>query len=274
MADPTQIHQVLMNLCTNAAHAMRNSNGELFIGLTEERIDRSSVGQWESIQAGRFIKLTVRDTGEGIDEGTIKRIFEPFFTTKPPGEGTGLGLSVVHGIIKNHHGAIRVNSKVGAGTTFEVILPLLQTEAAEGSSSLAPSFPRGKGEQILVVDDEPDIAHIVNSILKHLGYNPRTETSSLAALEQFRNHPDFFSLLITDQTMPALTGLDLSREILKLRPGFPVIICTGFSERISEADIRAYGISQYLFKPITFATLAESVAKALAKDSLNPANPG
>jgi two-component system cell cycle sensor histidine kinase/response regulator CckA len=269
MADPTQIHQVLMNLCTNAAHAMGNFNGELFVSLTEEIVDHASTSNWEGIEPGYYSKITVRDTGKGMEGEIRKRVFEPFFTTKPPGQGTGLGLSVVHGIVKNHHGAIRVNSKVDVGTTFEVVFPLLQMELTAGGSPQALALPRGNGEQILIVDDEADIAHIVASILKRLGYNPRTETSSLAALAEFRNRPDSFRLLITDQTMPDLTGLELSLEFLKIRPGFPIIICTGFSERISESNIRAHGITKYLLKPITFASLAESVAQALANSPLN-----
>lgn len=264
MADPTQIHQVLMNLCTNAAYAMRERGGQLYIGLTEEKIGQDLAFQWGEINQGNYVKLTVRDSGEGMSQEVAGRIFEPFYTTKPKEQGTGLGLSVVHGIVKNHLGAIRISSVVGVGTTAEVILPMLEMGQLEEPSAGTHPLARGNGEHVLIVDDELDIAKVLKESLKQLGYRPLALSSGLAALKLFRERPGYFQLILTDQTMPDMTGLELGWEIRKIRQDIPILLCSGYSDRISEAKLEECGIRELLLKPIRIGTLAASLAGALA----------
>jgi PAS domain S-box-containing protein len=265
LADFTQIHQVVMNLCTNAAHAMREKGGVLTVGLRSVRMEPEvGVLSDPGLKPGKYLELTVSDTGHGIEEGVMPRIFEPYFTTKKPGEGTGMGLAMVHGIVKGHGGAIKVESSVGKGTVFHVYLPV--TEEAEKSLGIESSLPtpQGKG-MILFVDDEAPLAEVGTLMLSNLGYEVVTRTSSPEALEVFRATPDQFDMVITDTTMPKMTGLDLAGEIMKLRPAIPVILCTGYSDLVDTEKAGTIGIRELLMKPLASRQLAEAVKRAMGE---------
>ncbi|MCP4717165.1 MAG: response regulator [Deltaproteobacteria bacterium] len=264
MSDPTQIHQVMMNLCTNAKHAMTANGGVLNISLTEEDHAASETSFHADLRPGKYLKLAVSDNGCGMDPAVMEKIFNPFFTTKEQGQGTGLGLSAVHGIVKRCGGNITVESEPGKGTAFFVYLPL-----AENKSPLPETLPTGQitggTEHVLLVDDEQMNISFTRKILEQLGYRVTARTSSIEALEAFRNMPDKFDLIITDQTMPNLTGADMAKEMLLIRPPIPIILCTGFSELISESQALSMGISEYVTKPIVRAQLAMTIRKALDK---------
>ncbi|MCX5853722.1 MAG: PAS domain S-box protein [Deltaproteobacteria bacterium] len=261
LADPTQIHQVLVNLCTNAAHAMREKGGILSIGLDREDVDSSGRRHPFGLEGGEYARLTVVDTGCGMDGFIVEKIFDPFFTTKGPGEGTGLGLSVVYGIVKNYGGVIDVSSEPGKGTTFRVYLPLIETnERVEEKVSAAVP---GGDERIMFVDDDPALVEVGRMMLTSLGYQVTSRTSSVDALEAFRVRPFDFDLVITDMTMPNMTGIDLAREVLKIRPDIPIILCTGFSEIISEEKAKGVGIRRFVMKPIFKMELAEVIREVL-----------
>ena len=262
LADPTQIHQVLVNLCTNSAHAMGERGGVLKIRLERISLDERSAASHAELNPGAYSKLTVSDTGEGMDKDTVERIFEPFFTTKETGQGTGMGLAVVHGILKAHGGAITVNSEAGKGSTFQVYLPILEIEAEKEDSEETESVPLGT-EHILFVDDEKTLADIGKQMLERLGYQVIARTSSLEALEVFRTKADSFHLVITDQTMPNMTGVDLTKEILRIRPDIPIIICTGFSAQISEKKAGDLGVRRVLMKPLVAREVAEAIREVL-----------
>lgn len=263
LADPTQIHQVLMNLCTNAAHAMRDNGGVLDVSLTEESLQPETIPPHMGLAPGSCVKLVVRDTGHGIASAFLDRIFEPFFTTKEPGAGTGLGLAVVHGIVENHGGVINVESQPGKGACFEVILPALENTPLQEPLNVE-SIPRGR-ERILVVDDEPALAASLKEMLDRLGYSVESRTDSREALEFFRSRliEAPFDLVITDMTMPRLTGEDLAVELLRTRPGMPILICTGFSEKMDAERAKAMGIRGFFMKPALMGTLARMVRDAL-----------
>jgi len=261
LADPTQIHQVLMNLCTNALYAMRNQVGVLEVRLEEKEI--AAAGSDQERQIAPYLQLVVRDTGEGIDPAVKDRIFDPFFTTKKAGEGTGLGLSVVYGIVRDCGGEIHVESEPGRGTTFMVLLPLI---AADGRrDELSPvALPRGRG-RILFVDDEAPIATLGQEMLASLGYEVAVRFSSHDALAAFQTQPERFDLVITDMTMPNMTGAVLTRELLKIRPDLPVILTTGFSEMINAEEAKQLGIRAFLMKPVSLADLAQAVQRVMAE---------
>ncbi len=261
MADPTQIHQVLMNLCTNAAHAMEAKGGILEVSLTDADFEAEPLFRHHGLKPGPYLKLTVSDTGHGMDPATLERIFEPYFTTKAPGEGTGLGLAVVHGIVESHGGKIFVESTPGEGSRFHVILPSIQA-APSAAPEACESIPGGT-ERILFVDDEPALVKMWQTMLDRLGYQVTAFTSSLEALEAFRAEHDRFDLIVTDQTMPHLTGLDLAGECLRIRSGIPVILCTGYSKQVSPETARASGIRELLMKPLVPAQLAQAIRRAL-----------
>jgi signal transduction histidine kinase/ActR/RegA family two-component response regulator len=264
MADPTQIHQVVMNLCTNAAHAMQSTGGRLTLKLWE-RTAAEAFGE-AAPPAGRprWLQLQVRDTGHGMDAAVRARIFEPYFTTKEKGKGTGMGLSVVHGIVEGCGGQIRVQSAPGAGTVVDVLLPVV--DSRPGSEEVGPDRPpTGQGERILLVDDEPQVARVTEMMLQSLGYTVRAFTDSRAALAAFRAAPETVDLLLTDMTMPELTGMELTREAQSLRADLPVILCTGFNEQISEERALAAGIRRFLYKPLRRRELALAVGEVLAK---------
>ena len=261
LADPTQMQQVLMNLCTNAAHAMEGSAGELKIELENATITEADSRVTADVEPGSYVKMSVSDTGHGMEAWVRERIFDPYFTTKGPGKGTGLGLSVVHGIVKSHGGMIQVYSEPGAGTTFRVYFP--RTDGLERDEARIPEpLPRGT-EKVLMVDDEPELADLGKRMLEHLGYRVDVRTSPLEALELFRADPERFDAIITDMTMPHLTGLNLAREILAIRPTLPIILCTGFSEQADEAKSHSAGVRSFLFKPLVISELANALRKAL-----------
>ncbi len=261
LADPTQIHQVMVNLCTNAAHSMRHKGGVLGIGLDHREVTAWNKDLYPDLRPGPYVELTISDTGTGIEQAIIHRIFDPFFTTKDTGEGTGLGLSVVYGIVKEHGGTITVQSEPGAGSMFRVCLPATEPEGKLKADS-SEAIP-GDGERILFVDDEEIISEIGKEILEELSYRVISTTSSTKALEIFRAHPHRFELIITDMTMPGMTGLDLAREILGIQPDIPMILCTGFNEFIHEEDVRELGIKALLLKPFSVKDFAAVIRRVL-----------
>ncbi|MEA2040366.1 MAG: ATP-binding protein, partial [Thermodesulfobacteriota bacterium] len=261
-ADPTQMQQVIMNLCTNAGHAMQEEGGVLAVGLANVELDDIAAAQYLDMSPGRYLRLTVSDTGYGMTPDVNDRIFEPYFTTKEKGVGTGLGLSVVKGIVDSHGGTITVYSEPGKGSTFHVYLPLIQEEVIMPEMDEQAPVPTGN-ERIIFVDDEKALVDSGKQTLEQLGYKVTTMTSSIEALELFRNNPDKFDLVITDMTMPRMTGDKLAGELMKIRTDIPVIICTGFSKRISEEKAREMGIKGLAMKPLVMRDLAEAVRKAL-----------
>lgn len=263
LADPTQIHQVLMNLCTNAAHAMREKGGVLEVGLTDVSFGPESVPAHSDVQPGHYVQLLVKDTGLGIAPAALERIFDPFFTTKEMGVGTGLGLSVVHGIVKSHGGAVTVESRPGEGATFRVLLPAMGTTLGPEAAATAPP-PPGR-ERILIVDDEPELAMVAKQMLEFLGYEVEFCTNGIEALETFRRHLEEnpFHLVVTDMTMPRLTGEDLARELLSLQPNLPIVLCTGFSERMDVRRAKKLGIRGFLMKPVVASELAGMIREML-----------
>jgi PAS domain S-box-containing protein len=258
MSDPTQMHQLVMNLCTNAAHAMDKHGGVLTVRLEKVDIADPEAG----LPAGPYLKLMVCDTGQGIDPDNLRRIFEPYFTTKELGRGTGLGLSVVHGIVKSHQGAITCRSAPGEGTVFEVFLPEIELAKEMPITRGEEPLPAGT-EKILVADDEPALVELMRTILGKLGYQVTATTSSVDAYELFRSNPAGFDLIISDMTMPEMTGDTLALKIMEIRPGMPFILCTGYSEHISEAQARDLGIREFVMKPLERKELARKVREAL-----------
>lgn len=261
LADPTQIHQVLMNLCTNAGHAMRQKGGTLEVSLSDINFRPEDIADLPELMPGAYLKLTVKDTGHGIDPVTLGRVFEPYFTTKEQGEGTGLGLAMVHGIVKHYRGAITVHSELGKGATFDVFLPKIESEADDDLDDI-PAIPRGD-ESILLVDDEEGLLKVTSKMLENLGYKVTSRTSSIEALEAFRARPDKFDLVMTDQTMPHMTGAEFTKEILIIRPDMPIILCTGFSEILTPEKAKALGVKKFVMKPLVLNQIAETIRQVL-----------
>jgi PAS domain S-box-containing protein len=264
VADPTQIHQVLMNICSNSSYAMREKGGILDVSLTPVEVDAEMVSRHLDLKPGPYLRLTVTDTGEGMDKEIMERIFDPFFTTKKPGEGTGMGLAVVHGIVKNHGGAITVYSEVGKGSTFNVFLPVIK-EKLETEITPSETITMGR-ERILLIDDEEIQIRSVQPMLERLGYKVIGKTDALEALGVFKEQPDGFDLVITDQTMPNLTGRQLAEELLRIRPDIPIILCTGFSEVIHEEEAKAMGIREFIMKPFSMNEMAGIIRKSLGRN--------
>jgi CheY-like chemotaxis protein len=263
MADATQLHQVIMNLVTNAFHAMEDKGGQLSLRLETVTL---GIGEFNdfSTSPGLYQRLIIEDSGHGMDQATLAKIFDPYFTTKPRGKGTGLGLAVVVGILRNYGGEIRVESEVGKGTIFTLHLPVIELAAEQAPVlyDLNEPMPRGT-EHILLVDDEKSIAGVTTSMLERLGYKVTVRISSYDALEAFRNLADQIDLLIADLTMPQMSGLQLYREIKKIRPNIKVIICTGFSEQLDSRKSKAIGIEGFLYKPVVMGELARCVRSVL-----------
>ena len=261
LADPTQIHQVLINLCSNAAYAMRKDGGILTVRLSEAEVGPGVTAKYLDLKPGPYLELTVRDMGVGMTPDVRRKAFDPFFTTKAPGEGSGIGLSVVHGIVKDLGGAIDLESELGKGSTFTIFLPRLRGgEAAEAKASGPP--PRGTG-RILFVDDEEINLKSVPPILEHLGYEVVGLTDAKEALKLFRERPEAFDAVITDQMMPSMTGEILAAEMRRTRPDLPIILCTGFSETIDEERAKALGIGVFLMKPFSMKEIAEAIRDVL-----------
>jgi len=263
LGDPTQMQQVLMNLCTNATHAMREKGGFLDIELSDFTVLESNDNSPHGITPGLYMKLTVRDTGDGIPPGIMEKIFDPFFTTKKPGEGTGLGLSVVHGIVKQSNGYITVESGQDRGTAFTVYLPVISRKLKTGGIS-DEEIPTGS-ERILFVDDEEALAEMGKELLAELGYEVTSRMNCREALALFRLDPSRFDLVITDQTMPGMTGVDLAKEVLAIRADMPIIMCTGFSELVDARKAEAIGIRAFAMKPLTKREIAITIRKVLDK---------
>jgi PAS domain S-box-containing protein len=261
MADPTQVHQVLLNLGTNAWHAMKETHGRLAFAVEDTQLQAGAALQL-GLQPGPYVRISVSDSGRGMDQATLARIFEPYFTTKPLGEGTGLGLAVVHGIMRSHDGAVSARSQPGEGTTFDLYFPAL-AGAVSAAAAPSPGIVRGHGERILFVDDEESIVAVGQYMLAQLGYSVEATTCPGNALEVLRARPHEFDLVITDLAMPAMTGIELARQISKLCPELPVILTTGFPGPLTLAELRTKGISDLLHKPPTVETLGAAIRKAL-----------
>lgn len=264
MADPTQMHQVIMNLCTNAGHAMKDTCGEMIIKTRDIAFDDDVLKSQKELSPGRYVMLIITDNGRGIEPEIIEKIFDPFFSTKNKSDGTGMGLSMVHGIIKTCKGSIQVDSIKGQGSIFKVFLPAFD-QSEKPIPFVEPSIVGGT-ERILFVDDELSQAEIAVEILEYLGYQAVSTTDSVDALEKFKQQPDKFDLVITDLTMPKMTGKDLTQALIKIRPDIPVILSSGYTESISQEKAKQMGFREYLMKPIVIKDLARSIRRVLDKE--------
>ncbi|HMA52947.1 MAG TPA: response regulator, partial [Acidobacteriota bacterium] len=244
-----------------AAYAMREAGGVLTVALDAVDIDAGAAARVPGLKPGPYVRLTVEDTGAGIPADMLPRIFDPFFTTKGQAEGTGMGLAVVHGIVTGSGGAIAVESEVGKGSVFKVYFPRVRTEPAPAEDQSGP-LPGGH-ERVLVIDDEPSQAESLHDMLKRLGYGVTFETDSVRALELLRGHPADFDIVVTDQSMPHLVGTRLAEEAMSLRPDLPVILCTGFSDCVSERTAAGLGIREVVMKPFTMREIAMAIRRAL-----------
>ena len=259
IADPSEIHQILMNLCANANQAMAGQNGTLTISLEHLEVDSFFAKSQPGLQPGPHLVLGVSDTGRGMTREVQTKIFDPFFSTNRQGEGAGLGLSVLHGIVSDMGGAISVMSEVGHGSNFQIFLPLAPKEdVLEGGKN--PTLTRGNGQHILVIDDEPEILEMLTILLENLDYQAITYTNPQEALKHFSEDPGAYDLVLTDQTMPIMNGMELSRAVLNIRPDIPVILCTGFSQNVGPEDALQTGIRVYLTKPVLQAQLSATLA--------------
>ncbi|MBU0992364.1 MAG: response regulator [Proteobacteria bacterium] len=263
LADSTQIHQIVINLCTNAAHAMREKGGILEVSLENEDVSKQILQKLTGLLPGPYLKLTVSDTGTGIEESVQERIFEPYYTTKEKGVGTGLGLAAVHGIIQNYGGKIDVQSQLGKGTSIQVYLPRTDLEEVK-PKSINKQLIKGDAK-ILLIDDEDALVNMGKHMLERLGYRVTIKTRSAEAFELFQSSPDQFDLVITDQTMPHMTGEELAIKMMRVRPDIPIILCTGFSERINEIQAKTLGIREFIMKPIDIQKLSKVIQNVLEK---------
>jgi CheY-like chemotaxis protein/anti-sigma regulatory factor (Ser/Thr protein kinase) len=260
-ADPTQMHQVLLNLCTNAEYAMRDTGGILEVRVHAVEVDAALAAQYPALDLGPHVCLSVRDTGPGIPPEVMERIFDPFFTTKPIGEGTGMGLAMVHGIVTRHDGGITVESRLGVGTTFTLYLPQIHETEESATPTVNPN-PQGAG-RLLLVDDEAPLAQMGQALLERYGYEVISCTRSKEALATFRAEPHRFDLVITDQTMPHMTGDRLSQELRRVRPDIPIILCTGFSHVTHAEKAKAMGIDAFLMKPLVARDWVSTIQQVL-----------
>jgi CheY-like chemotaxis protein len=261
VADPTQVHQILMNLGSNAAYAMREKGGLLEVGLSEVTLDEEAASRHIDLKPGAYLRLMISDTGHGMPPEVMGRVFEPFFTTKKQGEGTGMGLPVVHGIVKSHGGDITAASEFGRGTTFTIYLPRIVGSRPAMEEAPQP-FPTGT-ERVLFIDDEDIQVRAMNKLLEHLGYRVVGLSDPVAALDIFRRQPEAFDLAIMDQAMPGISGIELARDILRIRPGLPVILCTGYSEALNEEEALAIGVKAFMLKPFSVKEIAETIRRVL-----------
>jgi CheY-like chemotaxis protein len=257
LGDPTRMHQLLMNLCTNAVQAM-GEKGVLEIGVEEVTIDAPRKVRTGEMPAGEYMKVTVRDSGHGIAPEVIDRIFEPFFTTKPAGRGTGLGLALVHSVVMEHRGFLEVSSELGHGTTFEVWMPLVHVE--EGKAEPAQALPMGQGQAILAVDDEPEVLAALEEMLASLGYEPIGYTDSREALAAARANPRRFDAVVSDEVMSQLTGTQLAIELRKLNPTLPIVIASGYGGAGFETRALSAGVNRVLKKPYRMSDIGEALA--------------
>jgi signal transduction histidine kinase/ActR/RegA family two-component response regulator len=261
LGNPGKINQIIINLCTNGAQAMDDNGGVLTLEL--EHIERGSglIPDDLELMPGGYVALSVSDTGGGIEEHLLERIFDPYFTTKEVGQGSGMGLAVVHGLVKSHNGVIRVKSKVNQGTTFTIYFPSLEQKPKEKGKA-RQTLPSGN-EHILIVDDEASLVDILKRSVKQLGYSVEATTSSKKALELFKAAPEIYDLVISDQTMPEITGESLCRELLRIRSDLPIIMCSGYSHKIDSAKAHSIGIKNFLMKPVSRRDLAETIRQCL-----------
>jgi signal transduction histidine kinase len=264
VADAAQMHQIIMNLCTNAAYAMRETGGVLRVELAMEDLDPETAANIPGLKPGPYVVLSVRDDGVGMDAATKARVFEPFFTTKKAGEGTGLGLSVVHGIVHGHGGGITIESELGSGSTLRVYLPSAPGTAGDPRGDAAVDA-LANGEHILVVDDESEIAGLLERLLVAKGYRVTSFTSGEEALAAFRREPDAYRAVITDQTMPRLTGLELSRHVKSLRPDMPIILTTGYGEKVASIPV-GHSVDAVAGKPFDSASLTNTLRRIIARE--------
>ncbi len=267
-ADATQMQQVIMNLVTNAAQAMSDTGGFLKVDLVNVWLDSSFIALYPELKTGEYLKLSVTDTGSGMTPEVRERIFDPFFTTKEKGDGAGMGLAVVHGIVRDHGGVVSVDTEAGAGSTFNVFLPVLG-EGVAVAAEAQESLPLGS-EHVLFVDDEPILARLGRKKLERLGYAVTATASSREALELFCAQPRDFDLVVTDLTMPEMTGDELARAIRRIMPDIPVILCSGYTPQIPEARIRELDVSALVSKPIVIQELAQIIRKVLDVPSRDP----
>lgn len=263
MADPTQIHQVVMNLCTNAYHAIGETGGLIAVELKEIEISGTSDFFDQKMNPGRYIELEITDTGAGMNKETMLKAFDPYFTTKEVGKGTGFGLALVHAIVEEHDGYIKVKSSVGQGSSFYVYLPLVENDAAQGKDKKNETSFNGGTEKLMVVDDEEDICQIVKTFLSDCGYTVSIFENGATAFDIFEKDPDQFDMIITDMAMPQMTGLELSKKVLKIRKNLPIIMCTGYSEAVSESKAIKMGIQRYVQKPVDNRKLAVLIREIL-----------
>jgi CheY-like chemotaxis protein len=271
LADPTQIHQIVMNLGTNAFHAMEETGGTLSISLQKKTLTDEDVVCEPGMHPGDFVELSVGDTGPGIAPELWDKIFDPYFTTKEIGKGTGMGLSIIHGIAKGCGGCVSFHSHPGEGTVFQVLLPVM---AAEDAVEDRPEEIVQLGnERILFIDDEEILAEMGKAMLERLGYRVTVRTNSIEAFNTFQNQPDQFDLVITDQTMPGMTGSDLARRILQIRPCMPIILCTGYSSLITEEKAKSFGIKSFAMKPLARKSIAVLIREVLDGGRLLSLNP-
>ena len=261
LANPTQIHQIVMNLCTNAYHAMEQNGGILEITLNDYELSQEDLHEHQDVHPGSFVKLRISDTGTGIDPDIWGRVFDPYFTTKGVGKGSGMGLSIVHGIVTSYGGFITRENNISKGTIFSVYFPAIDQEIVP-ESKLDDVAPPGN-EHILLVDDEVMLAELGKTMLENLGYKVTMCTNSLEALAIFRNQPNRFDAVVTDQTMPGITGMELAGRMLQLRPHLPIILCTGYSNLVNEEQSRNLGIKGFAMKPVTIQNIAMLLRKVL-----------
>ncbi|MFW6254743.1 MAG: ATP-binding protein [Chitinivibrionales bacterium] len=264
LCDPTQIHEIVMNLCANAAHSMKNEKGLLQVLYEEIAFEKEIQGRAGTVAPGMYSVITVRDNGRGMDSDTLERIFEPFFTTKSQGEGTGMGLAVVFGIVQSHGGTITAESMLGKGSTFRVYLP--KSEKQHDGELINDNTPVQRGtERILFIDDEEAISEMVKDILTNLGYVVTVFNEPLRAVEAFADGPDQFDLVITDQTMPGLTGMELVHRIREIKSDVSIILSTGYSRLIDEEKALAAGIDGFLSKPFRRRIIAHKIREVLER---------
>jgi CheY-like chemotaxis protein len=263
LADATQIHQIMLNLCANAEYAMRETGGILDVRLEAVEVDAALATTYPALHPGPYVRLTIQDTGPGIPSDVVERIYEPFFTTKEIGEGTGIGLAVVHGIVANHGGMIVVESQQGQGAIFTIYLPRIEQDSESGAPEEA-SLAQGKG-RILFVDDEAELVRLGSTALAQLGYEVVAHTSSVEALAAFQAAPQHFDLVITDYTMPQMTGEALVHTLRRLRPDLPIILGTGFNHTMDAERARALGIDAFLMKPWMVRDLAHTIQQVFAR---------
>jgi CheY-like chemotaxis protein len=267
LADPTQLHQIIMNLCTNAFHSMEQSGGILEITLKDCELSQDDLEKYPNVQPGSFVMLTISDTGTGIDPDIWGRVFDPYFTTKEVGKGSGMGLSIVHGIITSYGGFITRENNGSKGTIFRVYFPAVDQEIVPEMQLVDVGPPQGN-EHILLVDDEVMLAELGKAILENLGYEVTMCTSSLEALSLFQNQPDQFDAVVTDLTMPGITGMKLAGMMLQLRPHLPIILCTGYSNLAHEAQAKSLGIKGFAMKPVTTQNIATLLRKVLDESTM------